>query len=329
MDSAVRECLPSAQIVTLPLADGGEGTLDVLASAMDANLEEVSVADPLGRPVLARYGVAGRTAIIETAQACGLMLLRPLERRPLETTTRGVGELLMAAREKGCTHFLVGLGGSGTCDGGAGMMSVPGLLEAMRGTTLELLCDVEAPFVGPLGAARVFGPQKGATPEEVAVLEDRLVSLARKMACETGLDVSSLPGAGAAGGLGGAMMACFGARKESGIERVLALTGFDKALKGADLVVTGEGRSDRQTLQGKAAYGVLRHAGSVPVALVSGRIEDPDALSAAGFHYIEEVSPRTLATKDALKPSVARDNLFAAVTRLLRKQALDAGRGKA
>lgn len=315
---AAREARPGSEVVTIPLADGGEGTLDVLLPALGGQMEVTTVSDPLGRPVQARFGMAGETAVIETAQACGLMLLRPEERRPLIASTRGVGELLLAARRKGCTHFLVGLGGSATCDGGAGMMTVPGLREAMQGTTVELLCDVDAPFVGPAGAARVFGPQKGATPAEVELLEARMAGLARSMAAQTGVDPSNVPGAGAAGGLGGAMMAYFGARKQSGIERVLALTGFDQAVTDASLVITGEGKSDRQTLQGKAAVGVLRHAGDVPVALVSGRLEDAPALKEAGFRYLAEVSPRAVPLEEALRPEVAGARLFEAVLRLLR-----------
>ena len=315
MALAVKEVCPSADVVLLPLADGGEGTLEVLALALDARLCEATVSDPLGRPVRAQYGVAGKTAILEVAQACGLSLLRPQERNPLIASSRGVGELLMAAYGSGCRHFLIGLGGSAICDGGAGMMTVPGIRD-LAGISMELLCDVNAPFVGPTGAARVFAPQKGASPEDVEVLEERMVRWAALMWEETGVDVSHLPGAGAAGGLGGALMAYFGAGRVSGIQQVLDLCHFSEIAHGASLIITGEGRSDAQTLQGKVPFGVLQNAKGTPVALLSGRIEDRPALESAGFHPVVEVSPRDMPLREALTPSVALCNIQSAVKSL-------------
>lgn len=313
MAQAVHQAYPSAEVIPIPLADGGEGTLEVLVPALGATLREVTVSDPLGRPVRARYGVAGETAIIEVARACGLQLLKPAERNPLLASSRGVGELLMAAYAEGCRHFLVGLGGSAICDGGAGMMTVPGIRNL---TSLELLCDVSAPFVGPTGAARAFAPQKGASPEEVEVLETRMMNLAARMEKETGVDVRQMPGAGAAGGLGGALMACLGARMVSGIGRILELVHFSDAVEDASLVITGEGQSDAQTLQGKVPYGVLKNAKGTPVALLSGRIVDRPALESAGFHPVVEVSPRHLSLREALTPSIARRNIQSAVKTL-------------
>lgn len=313
MAQAVHQAYPSAEVIPIPLADGGEGTLEVLVPALGATLREVTVSDPLGRPVRARYGVAGETAIIEVARACGLQLLKPAERNPLIASSRGVGELLMAAYAEGCRHFLVGLGGSAICDGGAGMMTVPGIRNL---TSLELLCDVSAPFVGPTGAARAFAPQKGASPEEVEVLETRMMNLAARMEKETGVDVRQMPGAGAAGGLGGALMACLGARMVSGIGRILELVHFSDAVEDASLVITGEGQSDAQTLQGKVPYGVLQNAKGTPVALLSGRIVDRPALESAGFHPVVEVSPRHLSLREALTPSIARRNIQSAVKTL-------------
>ena len=317
LGDALRSALPGSDIVELPLADGGEGTVDVLTSAMGGHIASACVSDPLGRPVQAQYGVAGDTAVIEVAQACGLALLSPEERNPLQTSTFGVGELLLAAWNNGCRRFIVGLGGSSTCDGGAGMMAIPGLRDILSGATFEILCDVDAPFVGPLGAARVFGPQKGASAAEVEVLEQRMKEKADAMLEETGIDISSIPGAGAAGGLGGAFMAYFGAVLQPGIDRILDLLHFDSAVKGADLIVTGEGRSDRQTVSGKAPFGVLRRSAGVPVALLSGRIEDRDALLRSGFRWVLEVSPKDIPLNMALQPGPARQNLQFAVSRLL------------
>ncbi|HAC40701.1 MAG TPA: glycerate kinase, partial [Rikenellaceae bacterium] len=240
----------------------------------------------------------------------------PSERNPLKASSLGLGELLVAAYDEGCTRFVVGLGGTATCDGGAGMLRAPGI-ERLRGTHIELLCDVEAPFVGPHGAARVFAPQKGASPEDVEVLEKRMLAQAYALQVRTGVDVSALPGAGAAGGLAGALLSCFGATIHPGIDRVLDLVHFDDALLGASLIITGEGKSDAQTLMGKVPMGVLRHAGAragaVPVALLSGRIEERSALERADFHPVVEVTPRLLPLQEALDPRIAVQNLHQAV----------------
>ena len=326
MAAAFRERFPEAEVIVIPLADGGEGTLDVLSRALDAEIRFARVSDPLGREISARYGVAGDTGIIEVAEACGLSLLSPDERNPLVASSRGVGELIIKVYAAGCRHLLIGLGGSATCDGGAGMLSVQGIKEVLKDVSIELLCDVTSPFVGPDGAARVFAPQKGASPEDVEVLESRLCALAEKYSKETGIDISDAPGAGAAGGLGGALMAYSGARVVSGIDRILDLVGFDAAVAGADLVVTGEGRSDAQTLRGKVPIGVLRRSravsvgvlrcsGVVPVALVSGAIDtNCPELRDAGFAAMIQVStpghPEDLLPRNALK------NITAGVHRL-------------
>jgi len=309
---AVRTRWPEAEVVELPLADGGEGTLDILAGALHARPMQADVHDPLGRPIVARYAIAGEMAIVEVAQAIGLSLLKADERNPLTATSAGLGELLLAAHGNGCRHFLIALGGTATCDGGAGMLGVPGI-EQLKDSRFELLCDVEAPFIGPKGAARVFAPQKGASPEAVEVLEARLTALARELKTFTGVDVADLPGAGAAGGLGGAFMAYFHAEKRQGIIRVLDLVHFTEAIRGADLIITGEGKSDVQTLMGKVPMGVLNHSNGVPVALLSGRIEDRPALEQAGFGPILEISPRSLPLSEALNPLVAANNLRQAI----------------
>ena len=309
MAAGARARWPEAEVVELPLADGGEGTLDILAKALQATPMTAVVHDPLGRPVQARYAISDHTAIIEVAQAVGLSLLAPEERNPLKASSAGLGELLLAAHEKGCNHYIIGMGGTATCDGGAGMLAVPGI-EALRGARLELLCDVDAPFLGPKGAARVFAPQKGASPEDVEALEARMHELAAKMLAQTGVDVADMPGAGAAGGLAGALVASFGAIIEKGIDRILDLVCFREWADGANLIITGEGKSDAQTLMGKVPMGVLRNSGTAPVALLSGRIEDRARLQEAGFNPIVEVSPRSLPLAQAMNPTVAADNLY-------------------
>lgn len=309
LGAGARARWPEAEVVELPLADGGEGTLDILAKALQATPMTAVVHDPLGRPVQARYAITDHTAIIEVAQAVGLSLLAPEERNPLKASSTGLGELLLAAYENGCRHYLIGMGGTATCDGGAGMLSVPGILQ-LQDALFELLCDVDAPFLGPKGAARVFAPQKGASPEDVEVLEARMHEQAAKMLFQTGVDVTDMPGAGAAGGLAGALVAAFGADIKKGIDRILDLVHFRDMAAGADLVITGEGKSDAQTLMGKVPMGVLQNAGSTPVALLSGRIEDRNRLQEAGFNPIVEVSPRSLPLVQAMNPTVAADNLY-------------------
>ena len=309
MAAALRSGHPDWAVVELPLADGGDGTLDVLLPALQGEYRQAAVHDPLGRPVSARWGLAGETAVIEVAEACGLKLLACDERNPLVASTYGVGELLLAAYEAGAKHFLIGLGGTATCDGGRGMLDVPGLVEQLKGCTLELLCDVENPFIGPQGAACVFAPQKGASEADVQTLECRMTEWAGIILERTGVDVREMSGAGAAGGLGGALMAFFGGVRVSGIDRILDLLSFDSLVQGAGLIITGEGRSDLQTLDGKVAQGVLRRAGGIPVALVSGQIQNREELQAAGFSSLVQITPEDMSLSEAVKPEMARRNL--------------------
>lgn len=316
MAQAATERFPEAEVVTLPLADGGEGTLDALAANLPITIETTPVHAPMGRPIDAKWGLWDQTAIIEVAQACGLQLLQPQERNPLIASSRGAGELIMAAYEKGCRHFIVGLGGTATCDGGMGILSVPGIKEVLADCSMELLCDVNAPFVGPHGAARIFAPQKGATPEEVEILESRMVAWAKKIFHETGFSVAEMPGAGAAGGIAGALISYAQATLVNGAKRIMDLCGFDKTLQGASLVITGEGKSDSQTLMGKVPVAVLRQSHGTPTALVSGRIEDRSNLEQAGFQPIVEVSPRDLPIAQVLHPQTALRNLRLAILQL-------------
>lgn len=313
----------SLEVVELPLADGGEGTVRVLAAALGARTVRATVTGPLGEPVEAEYAIAqpGPTAILEVASACGLPLVPPEKRNPMHTTSRGVGELILDALEKGCKRILIGLGGTSTCDGGAGMLSVAGLREKAAGVSFQALYDVDCPFYGPMGAARIFGPQKGASPQEVEILDRRMQAMAEETLRETGLDLQAFPGAGAAGGLSGAMAAYLGARMRSGVDGVLDLIGFDKAVKNADLILTGEGKSDAQTLQGKAPLGVLRRSIGIPVALVSGAINDREELRKAGFRHLLPVTPEGMPQEKAIDPVTAIDNIRKAVAALVQRYA--------
>lgn len=303
---AILSVCPGADVVAMPMSDGGEGMVEALHHLPHARRVCARVHDPLMREREAEYLVDDdATAYMEMAAACGLTLVEASLRNPLTATTRGVGEMLLDAAARGCRRIVMGLGGSATCDGGRGLVEV--LEESgydFRSPTLQIdvACDVRNPLFGENGAAYVFAPQKGATEQQVALLDRRL----RDFALETerrGLATASdaeRPGAGAAGGLGYALMTYMGARMHSGIEMVLQLLHFDEALRGADMMITGEGRSDRQTLMGKVAHGVLSAAGrrGVPVHLVSGGVEDEALLREAGFasvRSINEGDPRPLA----------------------------------
>lgn len=318
----VAEVYPDCEIVRLAVADGGEGTVDALVETLGGHLECAEVSDPLGRPVKAVYGVAGDLAIIESAAACGLTLLSKEERNPLIATTKGLGELILAAIDKGCRRFLIGLGGSATNDGGMGMISTDGFLERTRGLSFTVACDVDTPYIGTHGASRVFGPQKGASEEDVEILEERLRGYALKILKDTGIDVSDMAGAGAAGGLGGAFRAYLGAELKRGVDLVLDQIGFDSIIDGADLVITGEGCSDYQTLKGKTAAGVLERAQrkGVPVMLVSGAIRDGQMLRDGGFGIIAAASPQGMSLAEAMRPETAEHNIYETVKRLLTNE---------
>lgn len=318
----VAEVYPDCEIVRLAVADGGEGTVDALVETLGGHLECAEVSDPLGRPVKAAYGIAGDLAIIESAAACGLTLLSKEERNPLIATTKGLGELILAAIDNGCRRFLVGLGGSATNDGGMGMISADGFLERARGLSFTVACDVDTPYIGAHGASRVFGPQKGASEQDVEVLEERLRGYALKILKDTGIDVSDMAGAGAAGGLGGAFRAYLGAELKCGVDLVLDQIGFDSIIDGADLVITGEGCSDYQTLKGKTAAGVLERAKrkGIPVMLVSGAIRDGQMLRDGGFGIIAAASPQGMSLAEAMRPETAEHNIYETVKRLLTNE---------
>lgn len=318
----VAEVYPDCEIVRLAVADGGEGSVDALVETLGGHLECAEVSDPLGRPVKAAYGIAGDLAIIESAAACGLTLLTKEERNPLITTTKGLGELILAAIDKGCRRFLIGLGGSATNDGGMGMISADGFLERTRGMKFTVACDVDTPYIGAHGASRVFGPQKGASEQDVEVLEERLRGYALKILKDTGIDVSDMAGAGAAGGLGGAFRAYLGAELKRGVDLVLDQIGFDNIIDGADLVITGEGCSDYQTLKGKTAAGVLERAKrkGIPVMLVSGAIRDGQMLRDGGFGIIAAASPQGMSLAEAMRPETAEHNIYETVKRLLTNE---------
>ncbi|MBY5921002.1 glycerate kinase [Ferrimonas balearica] len=333
IEAGIKLALPDAEVVKVPVADGGEGTVQAMVDATGGRYESRTVTGPLGQPVSARFALLGdgATAVVEMAEASGLHLVTPDQRDPRVTTTFGTGELILAALDMGVTHLILGLGGSATNDGGAGMVQALGarLLDA-TGTplppggaalaqlasidirdldhrlgqlTVEVACDVDNPLCGAKGASAVFGPQKGASDDVVAELDAALAHYAECLLHQLGQDVAAVPGAGAAGGMGAAALAFLGATLRPGIEIVLDTVGLDEQLVGADLVITGEGRIDSQTIHGKTPMGVAKRAKAldIPVIGLAGSLsDDVDVVHAHGIDAVFSVLPRPLTLEEAL-----------------------------
>ena len=318
--------MPDAQVVQVPVSDGGEGWLEAFKAAIGGELVEVNVKDPLMRPIVAQYLVQGETAVIEIAKASGLTLLKPEERNPMVATSYGTGQLVVDAVRRGCKRIIVGLGGSATSDCGIGM------LEAIENSKLKIkndvhftiATDVTNPLCGENGAAHVFGPQKGATPEMVEVLDARAKRFAEASVKHVDRDCQNMPGAGAAGGLGYAFLQYMYAECRSGIDLLLDTIHFDDLLHDVDLVITGEGSADRQTLMGKLPFGILQRAQphsltpsprgegeayGIPVMLIAGRIADEQILLDAGFARVACINPLGLPLEIAMQPETAKENI--------------------
>ncbi|MEA4883616.1 MAG: glycerate kinase [Clostridia bacterium] len=306
VEDGFRRVFPDADIVSIPMADGGEGTVQSLVDATGGRIVEREARGPLGAPVKAFYGILGdgATAVIEMASASGLPLVESGRRNPLIATTWGTGELISAALDEGCRRFIVGIGGSATNDGGAGAAQAlgahlldsdgmeigPGGAELSRLARIDLsrmdprvmesefvvACDVDNPLTGPRGASAVYGPQKGATPEMVRKLDDALRNYSGIILRDLGMDINGMPGAGAAGGLGGGLVAFAHATLRRGVHIVRDTTQLREKMVGADLVITGEGRIDFQTLYGKTPMGVAEVAAElrIPVVVIAGSISD-------------------------------------------------------
>lgn len=320
----IRRVTPDEELRVLPVSDGGDGLIDALAAGTDGELITRRVADPLGRPVDARILLLedrrGRVAVVESADACGLHRLAQSERNPMHTHSRGVGELLLAAAREDVDRVVLGLGGSATVDGGVGMARALGWgfrdetgaavadggaglghidrldapMETMALPRVVALCDVDNPLLGERGAAPTFARQKGASDDEVRILEAGLARLARQIERQLGEDVAQLPGGGAAGGLGAGCHAFAGATLVRGSDWVLDRLGFQEALRGARLVVTGEGRYDAQSAMGKITGRIIDAAASegVPVLLVAGTIEGelPERVTGVGGAVLDRES---------------------------------------
>ncbi|MBN1346670.1 MAG: glycerate kinase [Phycisphaerae bacterium] len=336
--SGVREVVPDAEVTLCPMADGGEGTVEALVAATGGRMLSTEVLGPLGEPIVAAWGMLGGTppiAAIEMAAASGLPIVPRSRRNPLLTTTYGTGQLVSAALDYGADQIILGIGGSATNDGGTGcaqavgvrfldakgqelpsglsggMLERIGAIDAssldsrLAGCQVQVACDVDNPLCGPRGAAAVYSPQKGATPEMVERLDAGLAHLADVIARDLGRDVRDLAGAGAAGGLGAGLVAFLDAALRPGIEIVTEAVGLPERMKGADLVITGEGRLDAQSMMGKVVQGVGKAAlaQGVPVIAICGSIgpgaEKSLELLRAYFSIVDKPMPLEQALSDA------------------------------
>ena len=348
MEVGVRKIFPDALITKIPVADGGEGTVEALTSGMNGKIVKKTVTGPLGEPVTAEYGILpDGVGIIEMASASGLGLV-PLEKRnPLITTTYGTGELILDAVSNGCRTIIIGIGGSATNDGGSGMARALGYnfvdssgsdLPEGGGSLFNLdriikenvpkeisdirflvACDVKNPLCGPEGASSVYGPQKGASKTDIALLDASLKHLSEVVDRDFGLDIAETPGAGAAGGLGFGLMAFCGAELKSGIEIILDLVDFDQHLKDVDLVITGEGKIDGQSVYGKVPVGIAGRAKkyNIPVLVIVGGVGDGvDTVYDHGIDAVMVSVNDAMTLKEAMSRS--KELLIDAASRAMR-----------
>jgi len=338
MERGIHAVFPAAEVLKVPIADGGEGTVEALVAATGGRLMHTDVRGPLGDPVRAHWGISGdgATAFLEMASASGLPLIPKERRDPRSTSTFGTGELMKAALDAGLRKLVIGIGGSATNDGGTGMaralgvrfldaegrdlpeggaalaqlarVDLSGLDPRLAESALLVACDVDNPLCGPRGASAVYGPQKGATPDVVAELDAALAVFAQVAAQATGRDVALLPGAGAAGGLGAGLLFFTPASLRPGVAIVLETTGFEALVQGANLVITGEGRTDFQTAMGKAPVGVAavarRHG--VPVICLSGGLGDgAEDVLAHGIDALASTVPQPMALEACMEQGAA------------------------
>ncbi|PSW59346.1 glycerate kinase [Photobacterium kishitanii] len=344
IEAGFRQVMPNAEYIKLPMADGGEGTVQSLIDASNGTIIHHPVTGPLGEQVQGFFGIMGdgKTAVIEMAAASGLHLVSPEQRNPMLTTSYGTGELILAALEQGVEHIIVGIGGSATNDGGIGMAQALGvqLLDnngqsvgfggqalaqlatinishidpRLATIKLEVACDVDNPLCGAKGASAVFGPQKGATPAMVTELDQNLAHYAAIIERDLAIDVKHMAGAGAAGGMGAALLGLFKAQLRSGIEIVIDAVNLDAIVKDADLVITGEGRIDSQTIHGKTPIGVARAAKKFnkPVIGIAGCLsQDCGVVYEHGIDAVFSVVPAAISLEQAFKDAALNVELTA------------------
>ncbi|MDD6210885.1 MAG: glycerate kinase [Bacteroidales bacterium] len=348
VEKGIFSVFPKCEIIKVPVADGGEGTMDALVLATKGSTISLDVYDPLMRPIKAKYGILGdsATAIIELAAASGLPLLSKEERNPLKTNTFGTGQLIADALKRGCRNILLAIGGSATNDGATGLLSALGfrfldkngkelppigenliniehidtrnVLPEVYTSTFKVACDVKNPLFGTDGAAYVFAPQKGACPEAVKELDNGLRNLSKIFERELNKSVSTIPGAGAAGGTGAGVMALLNATLLPGIELILDTLHFNNIISGADLIITGEGRLDRQTAMGKTPAGIAKAAQlkGIPVIAIGGSIKDEEELDRCGINACFSILPRIMPLEEAMRPQTAKRNITRVISQI-------------
>lgn len=346
----IRNVLPDAEVIVKPLADGGEGTTEALVEGLGGEMAEVRVHGPLETPVDACYGIIRKTgtAIMEMAAAAGIILVGK-DRRPLDATTYGVGEMIRDAVEKGCRNFIIGIGGSATNDGGIGMLTALGyefldaqgkavgigagalkdvasirtdhVLPELKECSFKIACDVTNPLCGTNGATYIYGPQKGVTEDLRDELDAAMAGYAQVTKTCIGTDHMESEGAGAAGGLGFAFLSYLHADLQPGIELVLEAVGMEKTMEGADLVFTGEGRLDGQTAMGKAPVGIAKLAkkhGAKVVALAGAVIEGAEKCNDSGIDAFFPILRRIVTLDEAMDPGTARENMIRTTEQVIR-----------
>ena len=348
---AIQQTRPNIESEIIPIADGGEGMLSIMQKAIGGTMHTLLVHNPLMEITPASYGISSdrNTAFIEMASASGLTLIPEEKRDPLKTTTYGTGELIRDALENGCTEIIIGIGGSATNDAGIGMLQALGYRfldkqgnalgqggemmgevahidisrkhRKLKNAHFIVACDVQNPFYGPNGAAFVFAPQKGATPEMVYLLDQGLRSFSQIIFKETGKDITNLPGSGAAGGLGGSLSAFLNADLQSGADLLLGFSQFERKLENTQLILTGEGKIDRQSLMGKITGKILQIGKEkhIPVIAIAGCVEDQEELSRAGFKEIHQIKPGSMPLEKAMEPGIAMQNIQRTVSHLITK----------
>lgn len=350
IEEGIKKIIPSCDIVKLPIADGGEGTMDTLVTALGGKKIKIKAHNPLMRAIEVEYGLVenGKTAILEMAIVSGLTLLDKAEQNPSTTTTFGTGEIIKDALMRGCQTFLIGIGGSATNDAGTGMLKALGyrfidkngketdgtgnslseifkineskVIPELKDAHFIIACDVNNHFSGPKGATFVYAPQKGADEQMVKELEMGMENFRKLIKKEKRIDLNTIQGAGAAGGLGGGFIAFLNAELKPGIKMVLEAVDFQKHLQNTDLVITGEGKLDKQTAMGKAASGILDAARikNIPVIAIGGSVEDREALLERGFTSLFSTTPSNMLLKDAMIPETAKRNIIKTTEEIIR-----------
>lgn len=347
---AIEEYSPETEIISFPFGDGGEGTKEIFKKNGYSVTRNVIVHDPLMRVMETSYFTTpeGKNAYIESASVCGLELLRENERSITETTSYGLGELIRDAVSRGCKKIKIGLGGTAVNDGGTGMLKAlgcrfldkegkelagkgenlikikridtTGLISGIKDMVIEGLCDVSNPLTGVDGATFIFGPQKGGKGNELLQIEEGMKNYSDMVEKMTGENLAFHPGAGAAGGLGFSIITFFNGTLSSGAEAILELLNFSKQLEGSDLVVTGEGRADSQTIRGKAMSAILTKSRekNIPVIALAGGVNDLNVLNREGFLAVFSILQSCVSLQEAMKAEIAGANLYATMAQILR-----------